>query len=63
MPIYEYRCPDCGRNFEEWVSSWREAERVRCPQCGEKNAERLVSPFASTTTASPSTSCRPGPFR
>ncbi|MGI6173054.1 MAG: FmdB family zinc ribbon protein [Christensenellales bacterium] len=33
MPMYEFKCRNCGKNFEELVSvSGRDA--VRCPDCG-----------------------------
>ncbi len=45
MPIYEYRCPDCGTQFEE-IRSSRDTSDVECPTCGAKKAERLLSGFA-----------------
>ncbi|MGD2103923.1 MAG: zinc ribbon domain-containing protein [Anaerolineae bacterium] len=40
MPIYEYRCHDCGTSFEELV---RGRETVACPECGGKSLKRLLS--------------------
>ena len=40
MPIYEYRCPDCSKEFEELVFG---DEQPACPQCGSKNASRMLS--------------------
>jgi len=45
MPIYEYRCEQCGAQFEELVSS-ADAERVRCQQCSGRRVTRLLSAFA-----------------
>ena len=40
MPIYEYACLDCGREFEELV---RGDEKPACPKCGKKRLERRMS--------------------
>ncbi len=40
MPIYEYACFDCGREFEELV---RGDERPSCPSCGKDRLERRMS--------------------
>lgn len=50
MPIYEYRCPDCAKEFEELVFG---NKIPPCPACGAKNAERLLS-CACVRTAAPS---------
>jgi len=45
MPIYEYRCENCGESFEKLVKlSDRNAE-VECPACGSKNAKKALSLF------------------
>ena len=41
MPIYEYRCSDCGQVFEEWQKDFKDREMV-CPVCGGAS-ERLIS--------------------
>ena len=41
MPIYEYRCEDCGREFEEWQKI-TEPAIDKCSVCGGK-ASRLIS--------------------
>lgn len=46
MPIYEYRCPKCGIDFELMRRFSEMNEPALCPQCGTE-AERLVSVFAS----------------
>lgn len=40
MPVLQYRCGKCGKNFEELVK--RFDDQVLCPVCGEK-AERSYS--------------------
>ena len=50
MPIYEYRCPACGkRSSRIWMrlpSSAQEAA-LACPACGAARLSRLMSRFAS----------------
>ena len=41
MPIFEYRCKECGNEFEELVTGDRE-KVIACPDCG-KNTEKLMS--------------------
>lgn len=41
MPIYEYRCMQCGKEFEEW-QKFSDAPVDVCPTCGGK-ASRLIS--------------------
>ena len=41
MPIYEFHCPACGREFEELVFNSR--EKVVCPDCGRDECEKLMS--------------------
>lgn len=43
MPIYEYRCQDCGTLFETIV--FGASTRVTCPNCHAEKAERLPSTF------------------
>lgn len=41
MPTYEYRCTQCGYQFEEFQSIVAEPLTV-CPRCGGK-VQRLIS--------------------
>ena len=41
MPIYEYRCTDCGQVFEEWQSDFK-TRQMSCPVC-KADSERLMS--------------------
>jgi putative FmdB family regulatory protein len=40
MPIFEYRCGDCERQFETIVTSGR---AVECPGCHGANLTKLLS--------------------
>ncbi len=45
MPIYEYRCLDCGRRFSIFWRTISAAEEgtPRCPRCGSERVQRLIS--------------------
>lgn len=42
MPIYEYKCPKCGRVFEEWVKASEANKEEPCPDCGT-SSKRIMS--------------------
>ncbi len=44
MPLYEYRCRDCGALVEKLVLGGD--EEVDCPGCGGKNMEKMLSTTA-----------------
>lgn len=59
MPIFEYTCKDCGKNFEELVS--RADDMVQCPSCKSTMVDRRLSVFAaSSATSSSGRSCGTG---
>jgi putative FmdB family regulatory protein len=41
MPTYEYACPKCGHQFEQFQSMRDEPLKV-CPKCKKKGVKRLV---------------------
>ncbi|MGQ9918520.1 MAG: FmdB family zinc ribbon protein [Bryobacteraceae bacterium] len=45
MPVYEYRCGQCGREFEIRASmaEYSQGLEAVCPSCGSKDVERLIS--------------------
>jgi putative FmdB family regulatory protein len=45
--MYEYRCRDCGAEYEQ-LRRMQEADRdLECPECGAKEIDRLISGFAT----------------
>lgn len=52
MPIFEYRCEDCGTHFEKLVRG-SDPEAPRCPACGESHLEQQLSTFAAHANAGP----------
>jgi putative FmdB family regulatory protein len=40
VPLYEYRCADCGTEFEALVPAGR-ADAEHCPDCGTEARRRL----------------------
>ena len=46
MPIYEYRCNQCNREFSELFLNPKEIGRVRCKYCHSPSLTRLVSSFS-----------------
>lgn len=47
MPLYDFRCTNCGERFEELLAP---GQAPRCPACDEPDPERLLSTFAGPFT-------------
>lgn len=46
MPMFEYKCLDCSREFEELAAM---DELPPCPECGSAKVEKLMSACAVQT--------------
>jgi putative FmdB family regulatory protein len=46
MPIYEYRCADCGKKTQVMTLSVKSAVEPKCRHCGGANLKKLVSRVA-----------------
>ena len=46
MPIYEFKCRDCGRLNSVFVKTMSSETQPECRHCGGRNLERAVSCFA-----------------
>ena len=49
MPIYEYKCQDCGNDYSDLVSIGGDAPP--CSKCGSINVCKKVSKFASVSSS------------
>ncbi|MEO8666234.1 MAG: zinc ribbon domain-containing protein [Ignavibacteria bacterium] len=41
MPTYDYKCDDCGHEFEVY-QSMKDAKLTTCPNCGKNTLRRLI---------------------
>ncbi|MBW1797278.1 MAG: zinc ribbon domain-containing protein [Deltaproteobacteria bacterium] len=46
MPIYEYQCQACERQFQSLVMKNEDDENLLCPECGSPNLKKLISRVA-----------------
>jgi putative FmdB family regulatory protein len=62
MPIYTYRCENCGVQFER-MQKFSDAALTRCPECNKKTLRKVYTPvgiifkgsgFYATDNRSPS---------
>ena len=53
MPIFEYLCQDCGREFETFVTGDR---KPACPGCQGANLGKLLSRREWSASSEPSSS-------
>lgn len=65
MPIYEYRCDECGEKFELLVRSVARQTAPTCPKCGSPQVQKNISLFgigsAGLGSQASAASCGPGP--
>lgn len=56
MPIYEFKCGQCGKEFERLVFSGND-DPENCPACGSAETRKILSVFASASADKGSTGC------
>ncbi|HVT59529.1 MAG TPA: zinc ribbon domain-containing protein [Thermoanaerobaculia bacterium] len=49
MPLYEYRCRDCGHRFEILQSLGEGAAGLACPRCRAAALDKQFSTFATAS--------------
>lgn len=54
MPLLQYKCQQCKKEFDELVKSF--TDEVRCPECNSV-CERSYSGTVLTATGKPSKKC------
>jgi len=58
MPIYDFKCQECGKISEFLLSSSSDSRTLDCPGCGSQHLERLISaPSLLRNTTNSSTTC------
>lgn len=62
MPLYEFRCEGCGRQFEAYKRLTERDDEEKCPSCGARSRRVGISLFSAggTGQASPKGSCGAG---
>ncbi|MBN1658789.1 MAG: zinc ribbon domain-containing protein [Anaerolineae bacterium] len=68
MPIYEYTCQECDKEFEKFVRSMTAQPEIKCPQCGSVHVKKGWSAFATSgpggggaaAAAAAAAACSPG---
>ena len=53
MPLYEYRCTECGERFEVRQAMGEDGSKLNCPKCQAGNPQKLFSTFFSTASNEP----------
>lgn len=43
MPVFDYRCSECGSNYDIYHKAKEIAEDILCPQCGSTKYKKLMS--------------------
>jgi putative FmdB family regulatory protein len=61
MPIYEYRCQECGEKFEKLVRSFSSVPDAKCPKCGGRRVEKALSLFGTKSSGSTPSAAACGP--
>ncbi len=52
MPFYEYRCTECGAEFEMMLRFSESDRRPACPKCESPQTQKKLSTVASFGAAS-----------
>jgi len=50
MPIYEYRCADCGHITSKFVRDFKDPYNLICEACGSKELKRIISKVNSISS-------------
>lgn len=57
MPIYEFRCRECGTVFEAIRPVGDEGDGLRCPACGSSGHDKQFSVFAASSPGRAAEGC------
>jgi len=50
MPVYDYICQDCQKEFEKVLTLAEHEKEITCPHCGSKNVEQEAKGFFAVTS-------------
>ncbi len=51
MPIYEFVCKKCKKEFERALSfAEREKKKIKCPKCNSTQVSQILSTFHANTS-------------
>ena len=56
MPFYEYRCTECGAEFEKMMRFSEADQLPACPQCQSGQTRKKLSTVASFSSSDSSSS-------
>ncbi len=45
MPLYEFHCSNCRKDFELLVRKQADLDQAACPECGTKKVKKIFSVF------------------
>ncbi len=51
MPIYEFKCKNCGNIFEYLCFKSSDKEQACCPLCGRNETDVLLSAFSTINSS------------
>jgi putative FmdB family regulatory protein len=54
MPIFEYKCSKCGKEFEKLIFG---NQKVACPGCGSDDVKKKFSVFGMSGVDNPTSGC------
>lgn len=63
MPVFEYKCNDCGSKYDFFHKSSVNKDEATCPKCGSTKNKKLFSAFATSNSSDSSfssSSCESG---
>ncbi len=43
MPIFEYQCEKCEKQFEKLLFAGEDEKNIVCPQCGSHEVQKMMS--------------------
>ena len=43
MPVYDYKCQECGLVFEKFLRTMAAADSVHCEKCGSAEVQKLIT--------------------